>query len=105
MKAYRIISIDQGQEGMCLHADLHDRAGNLLLPAATVLAAATLTALRRRGVEVLAIVDDSVTPEQLAAGRAQAMARIGHLFRHAGAGPANALLRRVVESYRTGEAV
>jgi hypothetical protein len=105
MKAYRIISIDQAQAGMRLHADLHDRAGNLLLPASATLAAATLDALRRRGVEVLAIVDDSVTPEQLAAGRAQAMERIGHLFRFAGTGPANALLRRVVESYRAEEAV
>lgn len=105
MKAYRTISIDQAQEGMRLHADLHDLAGVLLLPASTLLAAATLNALRRRGVEVLAVVDDSILPEQLAAARIQAMARIGHLFRHAGSGSANALLRSVVEAYRMEDAV
>lgn len=88
---------------MCLYGDLRDRAGNLLLPKSTVLTGATIKALRRRDVEVVTVVDDTVTAQQLAAEREHAMARITHLFRHAGSGPANALLRDVVEAYRMAE--
>jgi hypothetical protein len=103
MKRYRIVAIDAAQEGMCLYGDLCDRAGNLLLPKATVLTGATINALRRRGVEVVSVVDDTVTDQQLAAEREQAMLRITHLFRYAGPGSANALLRNVVEAYRMAE--
>jgi hypothetical protein len=103
MKRYRIVDIDAAQEGMRLYGDLRDRAGNLLLPKSTVLTCPTINALRRRGVEAVSVVDDTVTDQQLAAGRELAMARIEHLFRHAGAGPANALLRHVVEAYRMAE--
>lgn len=88
---------------MRLYGDLRDRAGNLLLPKSTVLSRATINALRRRDVEVVSVVDDTVTDEQLAAEREHALARIEHLFRHAGTGPANALLRNVVEAYRIAE--
>jgi hypothetical protein len=103
MKRYQIVAIDAAQDGMRLYDDLRDRAGNLLLPKATVLTAATIKALCRRGIEVVPVVDDTVTDQQLAAAREQAMARIAHLFRHAGAGPANALLRQVVDAYRMAE--
>lgn len=103
MKRYQIVEIDAAQEGMCLYGDLRDRAGNMLLPKATVLSSSTIKALSRRGVEVVTVVDDSVTDQQLAAEREQAMARITHLFRHAGTGPANAVLRDVVEAYRMAE--
>jgi hypothetical protein len=103
MKRYRIVEIDAAQQGMRLYGDLRDRAGNLLLPKATVLTHLTINALRRRAVEVVTVVDDSVTDEQLAAAREHAMARIAHLFRHAGTGPAVALLRSVVEAYRMEE--
>lgn len=85
---------------MRLYGDLRDRAGNLLLPKSTVLTGSTINALRRRHVEVVAVVDDSVTEQQLAVAREHALARIAHRFRHAGTGPANALLRTVVEAYR-----
>ena len=103
MKRYRIVDIDAAQQGMRLYNDLRDRAGNLLLPKSTVLTFPTINALRRRDVEVVTVVDDSVTAEQLAAAREHALARIAHLFRHAGSGPANALLREVVAAYRTEE--
>lgn len=63
----------------------------------------TINSLRRRGVEAVSIVDDTVTDQQLAAEREQAMARIAHLFRCAGTGSANAMLRNVVEAYRMAE--
>lgn len=88
---------------MRLYGDLRDRAGSLLLPKSTVLSCATIKALRRRDVEVVSVVDDTVTDQQLAAEREQAMARITHLFRYAGTGSANALLRNVVEAYRMAE--
>jgi hypothetical protein len=103
MKRYRIVEIDAAQEGMRLYGDLRDRAGNLLLPQSTVLTGPTINALRRRDVEVVTVVDDSVTDQQLAAAREHALARIAHLFRHAGTGPATALLRQVVEAYRMKE--
>lgn len=103
MKRYRIVEIDAVQEGMRLYGDLRDRAGNLLLPKSTLLTGSTINALRRRAVEVVTVVDDTVTDEQLAAEREHAMARITHLFRHAGTGPANAFLRKVVEAYRMTE--
>jgi hypothetical protein len=75
MKRYQIVEIDVAQEGMCLYGDLRDRAGNMLLPKATVLTSATIKALGRRGVEAVTIVDDTVTDQQLAAEREHAMAR------------------------------
>lgn len=103
MKRYRIVEIDAAQEGMRLYGELRDRAGNLLLPKSTLLTGPTINSLRRRGVEVVSVVDDTVTNQQLAAEREQAMARITHLFRYAGTGSANALLRHVVEAYRMAE--
>jgi hypothetical protein len=103
MKRYRIVEIDAAQEGMRLYSELRDRAGNLLLPKSTLLTGPTINSLRRRGVEVVSVMDDTVTDQQLAAEREQAMARITHLFRYAGTGAANALLRNVVEAYRMAE--
>ena len=100
MKRYRIVDIDAAQEGMRLYGDLRDRAGNLLLPQSTVLTSATIDALRRRGAEVVTVVDDTVTEQQLAAARTHALDRIMHLFRNVETGSANALLRSVVEAYR-----
>lgn len=103
MKRYRIVDIDAAAEGMRLYGDIRDRAGNLLLPQSTVLTAATINGLRRRAVQVLTVFDESVTQEQLAAARAQALERIAHLFRHAGPGAATALLRDAVERHRLAE--
>lgn len=103
MKPHRIIDIDAAREGMRLYGDLRDRAGNLLLPKATVLTAAIINGLRRRAVEVLSVLDESVTERQLAAAREQALVRIAHLFRHAGNGAATLFLREAVERYRMKE--
>jgi hypothetical protein len=100
MKRYRIVEIDAAQEGMRLHGDLRDRAGNLLLPRLTELSGPTINALGRRDVEVVAVLDDTVTDQQLAVAGEHALARLAHRFRHAGTGSANALLRNAVEAYR-----
>lgn len=103
MKPYRIVDIGAAQQGMRLYGDLRDRGGQLLLPQGSVLTGATIASLRRRGVELLTVIDDSATAPQLAIARERALARIAYLFRHAGSGAANGFLRDVVEAYRMAE--
>ncbi|MGJ7916985.1 hypothetical protein ACI48D_16115 [Massilia sp. LXY-6] len=103
MKQFRIVPTEEAEEGMCLYEDLRDRAGNVLLPKLTALSATMIKSLLRRGVEAVAIVDDTITPEQLAAERGRVQQRLAYLCRHAGAGAANLLLRQVVEDYRLAE--
>jgi hypothetical protein len=100
MKRYRVVPVDEASAGMVLHDDVRDSGGNVLLPRQTALSDALLRSLGRRGIETLQIVDDAMTPEQLAAARARVLERLAHLFRRAGNGRANALLRDVVEQYR-----
>lgn len=102
MKRYRAVSVDEASAGMVLHDDVRDSGGNVLLPRQTALSDALLRSLGRRGIETLLVVDDAMTPEQLAAERARVLERLAYLFRRAGNGRANALLRDVVEQYRMG---
>jgi hypothetical protein len=103
MKRFRIVPIADAVEGMCLYQEIRDRAGNVLLPRLTALTGALIKSLSRREVAALSIVDDAITPEQLAAERVRVQGRLAHLSRHAGSGAANALLRNVVEEYRLAE--
>jgi hypothetical protein len=103
MKPFRAVSTTEAQEGMRLYEDVRDRAGNVLLPRLTVLTGAMLGSLLRRDVDVVLVVDDTVTPAQRAAERERVQARLATLFRHAGTGRANVLLRMVVERYRMAE--
>jgi len=100
MKRFRVVPIDAAGEGMQLYEDVRDRAGNVLLPRLTALSGALIRSLERRGIDTLQVVDDTVTPEQLAAERARVLERLDWLCRHAGEGRANVLLRDVVEQYR-----
>jgi hypothetical protein len=103
MKRFRIVPIAEAAEGMCLHQEIRDRAGNVLLPRLTALTGALIGSLLRRGVAALAIVDDALTPEQLSAERVRVRQRLAWLSRHAGSGAANLVLRDVVEEYRLAE--
>jgi hypothetical protein len=100
MIPFRAVSIDEAWEGAVLYDDVRDAAGNVLLPRATALDAALLRGLARRGIAVLQVVADAPAQEHLAAERARVRARLAYLCRHAGDGPANGLLRLVVEQYR-----
>ena len=100
MKRFRVVPIDAADEGMQLYEDVRGRAGNVLLPRLTALSGALIRSLERRGIDTLQVVDDTVTPEQLAAERARVLERLDWLCRHAGEGRANVLLRDVVEQYR-----
>lgn len=88
---------------MRLYEDVRDRAGNVLLPSLSVLSGATIRSLQRRDIDAVLVIDDSITPEQVAAERIRIQGRLVHLWRHAGDGRANALLRTVVEQYRLAE--
>jgi hypothetical protein len=103
MKRFRVVPTAEAEEGMCLYDDVRDRAGNVLLPKLAALTGATINSLLRREFEALLIVDESITPEQLAAERQRVEERLAYLCRHAGNGRANLLLRDVVEAYRIAE--
>jgi hypothetical protein len=103
MKRFRIVPIAEAVEGMRLHQDIRDRAGNVLLPRLTALTGALIKSLLRRGVAALSIVDEALTPEQLGAERVRVRERLAYLSRHAGTGAANLLLHSVVEEYRLAE--
>jgi hypothetical protein len=103
MTRFRAVPIDEARAGAVLHDDVRDTAGNVLLPRATVLDGAMLRALARRGVATLLVAADGPTLDHLAAERARVRARLAYLCRHAGDGPANGLLRLVVEQYRLAE--
>jgi hypothetical protein len=103
MKRFRVVATSEAAEGMCLYDDVRDRAGNILLPKLTALTRPMLGSLARRDIEVLLVVDESITEEQLAAERLRVEERLAFLCRHAGDGRANELLRAVVAEYRMAE--
>lgn len=103
MTRFRAVPIDEAREGAVLYDDVRDAAGNVLLPRATALDGAMLRSLARRGVAMLHVVADVPTPDHAAAERARVRARLAYLCRHAGDGPANGLLRLVIEQYRLAE--
>jgi len=76
MKRYRTIAVEDAREGMRLHENIRDCE------------------------EDVSVVDHTVTEAQPTVELELAMARIAYLFRHAGSGPANAILRAVVEVHR-----
>jgi hypothetical protein len=100
MNRSRQVDLDDAADGMVLAAEVVDGQGNVLLASGTVLAAPVLNALRRRGIDGVRIVDDSVTEEQLAAERERITARLAQLFRKPHAGAANALLREQLAAWR-----
>lgn len=103
MKRFRAVGTDEAQEGMCLYEDVRDRAGNVLLPKLTMLTTSMINSLLRRNVDALLIVDDTVTPEQIAAERIRVHERLVYLFRHTKHGRANVFLLDLVEQYRMKE--
>jgi hypothetical protein len=103
MKRFRVVPTAEAEEGMCLYEEVRDRAGNVLLPKLAALTGAMINSLLRRDVEALLVVDDTITPEQLAAARLHVQERLEYLCRHAGNGRANVLLRNVVADYRIAE--
>lgn len=97
------IHIDDARPDMVLAEHILDSRGEVLLPSGGVLSDSTLTSLRRRGIDFLHVVDDTVSLEELAAERERTMHRLVSLFRKCGTDGNAAALYRYVRCYRTGE--
>ena len=100
IKKYKEVDLDDAGAGMVLAAEVLDHQGSVLLPKGAALTDSLLTSMRRRGIDSVQVVDDGVSPEQLAAERERISARLAQLFRKQGAGRADALLREQLTSYR-----
>jgi hypothetical protein len=97
----RVVALDDAGAGMVLAEEVRDHQGNILLAKGAALTESLLAALRRRGLESVRIVDDSVSAEQLEAERARVAARLATVFRKPPGGAADALLRELVSAWRT----
>jgi hypothetical protein len=98
------IAIDAANEGMVLSHDLLDAGGAVLLPAGASLSAASLSSLRRRGIEQLQVVPQAPPPDPaaLAAERERQTKRLADLFRHSASCGATARLLEQMITYRNG---
>ena len=95
------VPLAQAQAGMKLAADVCDAGGNSLLAAGAELTEGLIGSLQRRGVLHIQIAEDEVlTPEQLAARRAEVVAHVDAMFRKSGIDPLMAKLRETLLEYR-----
>jgi hypothetical protein len=99
MKFYKELDLDDAVAGMVLAEAIVDRQGGALLPAATVLTDQLLASLRRRGIDMIRVINDELSEADLQAERERVQRRLASLFRKSGSG--SALLRHVTE-YRLG---
>ncbi len=98
----RLIELDDAQAGMVLAEAVVDPCGSVLLQDATPLTAPTLASLRRRGIDSIYVIDDSVPEADELAARERTAKRIAHLFRKCPDQGACAILLRWVKEYREG---
>lgn len=97
------LDVDDAVAGMVLADDVLDARGGVLLPKATALTDAMLTALQRRGIDTIHVVNDAISEEELRAERERVQQRLAKLFRKCGSDrTAGILLQRITE-YRLGE--
>lgn len=95
------LPLEQAMPGMVLGADVLDAHGAVLLAAGGEISESMLSALRRRGVQQVSVLVQTVLTEAEREARKEAMrARLNHLFRHAGEGAADRFLRQAVLEYR-----
>ena len=97
-------SIDALPEGGTLADPVHDAHGHVLLAAGTVLTAATIASLHRRGVPSVTLVSAQASPAlEPAVLREHARLRVEVLFRHTlREGLVNPLLH-MLPRYRAGD--
>ncbi len=97
---HKLISLADARPGMRIVADVcGPTGGDVLLAAGAVLSGATLSALARRGIGQLVVVEP-LSPEERAARIAAIDQRLDVLFRHAGNDPLLRKLRGAVREYR-----
>lgn len=101
MKTAKVLPLDQAQPGMLLAAEVCDPSGAVLLAAGAELTEALLPSLARRGVKQVQVeVEETLSPEELAARREETARRLDRLFRHEGDDPLMDRLKAAVLSYR-----
>lgn len=88
---------------MTLAEPVFDDRGAMLLPRGTVLTEAMLLSVRRRGIDQLVILDDTVSDAELAQERERLQQRLALLFRRCGDQGSSALLLQSVTQYRLGD--
>lgn len=98
------ITIDDAEEGMVLSQNLLDAGGAVLLPAGATLSAASLSSLRRRGIEQLHVAVAAEAPDAAAvqAERERQCQRLERLFRKSAAIGASGKLLERLHNYRMG---
>jgi hypothetical protein len=96
------VDVDDAAPGMVLFRDVLDQRGAVLLQKDTELTDSLLTSLRRRGIDSVPVVDDTVDEAALAAERACVGQRLARLLRQRGDGRAEAMLRVNLHAYRMG---
>jgi chromatin segregation and condensation protein Rec8/ScpA/Scc1 (kleisin family) len=94
------IDLEDATAGMVLSSVLLDAGGGTLLPKGAELTDALLTSLRRRGVERIAIVDNSQSDAELAAERERVAKRLASLFRKCANQNATNALQNSILLYR-----
>lgn len=101
------IDIDDASEGMVLSRNLLDSGGAVLLLQGASLTAASLTSLRRRGIETLQVqVAAGASAADVAmaeAEQARQCQRLEHLFRSSAKVGASARLLEHLMAYRKGQ--
>lgn len=104
MKRYKWLELDDALADMELFEDILDPQGSTLLPAGTMLTESMLTSLRRRGIDTICVIDDSMSEAELEAERARVQQRLTILFRKCNAEHACKELLQHVTDYRLGGA-
>lgn len=97
------ITLDEAIPGMVLSDDLLDTQGQILLPAGTLLNETNIASLRRREIDMLAILGDEVSDIDDVAELEQHRQRLARLFRkHTEDDMATEILRQFVNHFRLG---
>lgn len=96
------VDLDDAEPGMVLSEAVLDVHGSVLLPVAATLTESMLTALRRRGIDSIFVVNDDISEEELKAERERVQLRLTRLFRHCGTDGACGALLQQINEYRLG---
>ena len=97
------LDLDDVVPGMTLSDVLHDAQGGVLLPQGAVLTEQMLNSLRRRGIDRICVVNDTISEADLAAERERVQLRLDQLFGKCKGQGASELLLQSVMQYRFGK--
>jgi len=98
----KTLALEDARPGMHLGIDVRDTQGAVLLAAGSELNEGLLTALARRGIHQVSIIEQHppLSPEELETLRENARARLAHIFRRSGKTATDRQLFELVLDYR-----